>query len=679
MRASASLWMAAGVGLLLTGCAASQPVTTRSLLEEMTDLARLTEFPDPPYRCRQFSSHDRTADSPKNTKTWFANKDAGHFLRVEERNGRREHVMMDVDGPGAIVRIWSANPKGTLRVYLDHDPEPVIEAPMTEVLGGQLGGIPEPLAGMRGTGWNLYFPIPYARHCKVTGDEERFYYHVNYRTYRWGTRVDTFKRSDLERLVSEVGDVAARLRSPRGASPALTAQLTPGLERLENEAGVTIRPGESMPGPLRGEGEGAIVGLRVKVEAPDRELALRQLSLTMSFDGEQTVACPLGDFFGAGPGIHPYASLPLGVGEDGEMWCSWVMPYRKSVVVAIHNHGIEPARVRLSITTDTRHAWTSRSMHFHANWRVARDLPTRPIRDLNYADVRGQGVLVGTALAIVNPVKIWWGEGDEKIYVDGESFPSHFGTGTEDYFGYAWGNTEQFSHAYHSQPRCDGPGNYGRTAVNRWHIIDRIPFLRSLRFDMELWHWSEVRLPELSVVTYWYARPGASCACSPPSPRDLRIVNLPAYEAPRVAGALEGEEMEVLEQTGELGPQDIPRCSNDHQLWWRPGSVGGRLVLGFDAPATGHYRVFGRFVKAPDYAIVRLSLNGASRDEQLDLYAPRIAPSDEMLLGEFGLRAEDNRLAIEIVGANEEAGESYMFGLDYIRLEPLPEDGVGAE
>ena len=73
--------------------------------------------------------------------------------------------------------------------------------------------------------------------------------------------------------------------------------------------------------------------------------------------------------------------------------------------------------------------------------------------------------------------------------MDGETFPSHFGTGTEDYYGYAWCWPGLFTHAYHAQPRCDGPGNYGRTSVNRFHILDRIPFTKDFKFDMELWHW----------------------------------------------------------------------------------------------------------------------------------------------------------------------------------------------
>ena len=68
----------------------------------------------------------------------------------------------------------------------------------------------------------------------------------------------------------------------------------------------------------------------------------------------------------------------------------------------------------------------------------------------------------------------WWGEGDEKFFVDGEKFPSTFGTGSEDYFGYAWSNPTLFQHAYHNQPIA--MGNKGHIVVNRWHVSDNVPF-----------------------------------------------------------------------------------------------------------------------------------------------------------------------------------------------------------
>jgi hypothetical protein len=656
------------IPVLLAGCVATQPVSTRTLLAEMADLAALAEFPNPPYTCRQFSSYDRASTTPDNQKTWFANADVGQYLRVEERDGRKEYVMMDADGPGAIVRIWSANPKGTLRVYLDGRPQPALEVPLADLLGGKVAGVPEPIACTRSAGWSSYFPIPYARHCKVTSDEGGFYYHVNYRTYPQWTPVTTFVLSDLTHCAPEIAEVAAQLAAPQDCRAAAT---TPGpAAHLQDPPadGYDLLPGRSMPFEISG-GPLALVELRVKVTARDREQALRHLLLTMEFDGRQTVVCPLGDFFGAGPGVHPYASLPLGITPDGELWSHWVMPFRKSVHVDIHNLGQDPARVALHVTPSA-YRWTSRSMHFHAAWRVARDVPTRPFQDWNYLSASGTGVFVGAAFTLLNPAKAWWGEGDEKIYVDGEKFPSHFGTGTEDYYGYAWGSSEPFTHAYHNQPQCDGPGSYGRTAVNRWHIPDRIPFERRFRFDMELWHWWEGNLPEMSVATYWYARPGAAANRATPVPADLQVATLPPYVAPRVAGALEGEEMVIVHKTGEVTPQDIDGCSNERHLWWRGGQPGDKLVLSFSVPAAGKYRVWARLVKAVDYGIVQLAINDDRAGEPVDLYNKGVQVADEILLGTFTLRAGENQFTSKIVGANDEAVKGYMFGLDYLRLEP---------
>ena len=88
------------------------------------------------------------------------------------------------------------------------------------------------------------------------------------------------------------------------------------------------------------------------------------------------------------------------------------------------------------------------------------------------------------------------------------SFPSLFGTGTEDYFGYAWSSTERFEHAYHAQTATAGRGFSGLYSMNRFHVLDPIPFARALRFDFEIWHWTDNTSIALDATVYWYARPG---------------------------------------------------------------------------------------------------------------------------------------------------------------------------
>jgi hypothetical protein len=100
---------------------------------------------------------------------WYANQDWSHFIRKEENDGRVEWVMLDVEGPGCIVRFWMGGnaPYGKLRFYLDGSRKPVIEETADALLGhGALVG--RPLSAVRSRGLNFFFPIPYAKGCKIT-------------------------------------------------------------------------------------------------------------------------------------------------------------------------------------------------------------------------------------------------------------------------------------------------------------------------------------------------------------------------------------------------------------------------------------------------------------------------------------------------------------------------------
>jgi hypothetical protein len=107
----------------------------------------------------------------------------------------------------------------------------------------------------------------------------------------------------------------------------------------------------------------------------------------------------------------------------------------------------------------------------------------------------------------------WWGEGDEKFFVDGERFPSTFGTGSEDYVGYAWAAEPPFptfESAYACQPFVAMDGN-GHTSVNRFHICDDVPFQRAFEASIEKYkgnQWGENGQCLYAVVAYWYQRAG---------------------------------------------------------------------------------------------------------------------------------------------------------------------------
>ncbi len=125
--------------------------------------------------------------------------------------------------------------------------------------------------------------------------------------------------------------------------------------------------------------------------------------------------------------------------------------------------------------------------------------------DWTMLKTQGRGRFCGVMLHIWNPRGGWWGEGDEKFFVDGEKFPSTFGTGSEDYFGYAWSNPTLFQNCYHNQTISSN--NKGHVSVNRWHIPDNIPFQTSYEAAIEKYYPNSK--PTLYAATvYWYQAAG---------------------------------------------------------------------------------------------------------------------------------------------------------------------------
>ncbi len=513
---------------------AAEPVSLESLLRDMVDRDRLARLPSPAYLCRQASSYDRDTvgvDKPG----WFANWDRSQFVRVEQNAGRKEYVMLDAEGPGAVVRFWGTwhGPRkdgrllpfsnGTLRVYLDNRPNPAIEGPIADLIsGGKLIGPPlsesvSPDTPYQRRGHNLYLPIPYQKHCKITYQSDKIidfgaqrgealYYQINYRTYEQGTRVESFRRQQLEQLEPLVEKVGRKL-----VSSGLAATPRRRTARLD----VELPPGKKPISLLQREGPGAIYQLTVRLQAKDIQQALRSTVLAISFDGKQTVWCPVGDFFGIGHQLSAYRSWYTEVDKEGTMRSFWVMPHEKTCQITVHNLGPEPVHVEATAQVG-QFDWDGRSMHFHASWRQYTKIDTGPNKDqtgkgafdVNYVEIQGQGQIVGDTLTVYNGTDAWWGEGDEKIFIDGEEFPSHVGTGTEDYYGYAWCRPEYFQSPFHAQPCGDGNLKGGFSVNSRYRILDALPFTKSIKLDMELWHWRSTQM-NYAPATFWYARPGA--------------------------------------------------------------------------------------------------------------------------------------------------------------------------
>lgn len=658
------------IWILATPVLCAPSITLSDLLKQMTDLEALSFRPLPGERCEQASSYDR-ASRVEGGKwvAWFANGDAGHYIRVEERNGRREPVLADIQGPGAIVRIWSANPQGILRIYIDDSTTPVVEKEFAKLFDGSQGyPFVPPLAGIRSSGANFYFPIPFQRRALVTCEGAGgMYYHVNYRLYPQGTRVESFSWEGVQRTRKLGEGVVQRLNKPYETWRAPAGVRT---ERIDWR----LRPGESRTLSLAGPA--AIAAIELKPQANDLEKALRLAVMEITWDDSPvpSVWTPLGDFFGTGPGFNVYQALPCGVLSNGVMYSYWVMPFAKRATLRVTNEGAETLTLTGRVLVKSMR-WDSRRLYFHAQWHTHYPIPTRPMRDWTMVRAEGSGRFVGVALSVANPVRVWWGEGDEKFYVDDEEFPSTFGTGTEDYFGYAWCNPMLFSHAYHNQPRADGPGNFGHVSNNRFHIVDNVPFEKRFRADIEIWHWAECTVG-YGVIGYWYAN-SPQGASSFPSPSQRLPMQLPEIITRREPDAIEGEGMSVLRRTGgNVQAQDMlefgDAWSHAKQLWWTSAKPGDVLELGFKVEKAGAYELIVAMTKAVDYGQFRLSVNGTPVGDVIDLFNNGVIHTGKVSLGEVRLKRGQNTLRVEVVGTNPaSSGDRYMFGLDFIKLIPV--------
>ncbi|MBX3464086.1 MAG: DUF2961 domain-containing protein [Planctomycetes bacterium] len=638
-----------------------------SLLFAMTDVDWIGwRVPPVGERCVQFSSFDRASRrGAKVAEEWYANQDRGHYLRTETREGRVEHVLVDAEGPGSLVRLWSANPSGTL--HFDLDGARVWSVDFAALCRGEVAGVPAPLAAMRSRGGNLYLPVPFARRLVVAATAADLYYLAAVVRYAPGTAVRSFAPAQLEPRGEDLrllcGALATGLPVPANGARA-------GAARVEIPAGSLVKE--------------LVVTVHERRAGVDLAHVLQGVRLVARAGRETTIDVPLPDFFGSARWT-PWRSHLLGIlprnatgrGEAGSGYCRWPMPLPDGGSFEfVAEAAADDVELRLEARFDELQAQAP--LRFRASYHLAKAVPTRPFTDHLVLDARGGGRYVGTTLLVRNPSRIWWGEGDEKVWVDGEDFPSWFGTGTEDYFGYAWCDPTPFEAPFHAQIECQGPNNFGFTQLHRTHLHDNIPFQRSLRFELERWHWVPNTTTDYATVAYWYGAPGAVSGLPPVPPAEQR--RLERLERPPVwvaEDALEGEALRVVAcSAGTHEVQDLGlferQFSRDAHRWWRGGAPGEALVLAVPVAAAGRYRIAAGFVMADDFGIVQPFLGGGALGAPFDGFAAQVQASGPVVLGEVDLSAGEVELRLQLVGRNERAKPGHMVGLDWLRLERLP-------
>lgn len=575
------------VGLMLfslSGVVAQ--VTTGTLVEEMVNLKNLAEYPEPYYNTIQFSSYDRRSTLP-DEPGWFSNSDGfggepipgfEKVLREPDSNGIGEYLICKIQGPGAIVRFWTAAINGNIRMYLDSDSKPVYSGNAFDFFTKTYDAIVKSdsinLKGSFTQNMAGYYPIPFAKQCKIIWEgklSELHFYHVNVRTYKKGTNVKTFSPSDIKTYSKEIENAHSGLSNPDNNFVLGNADTVMFAAKVKSGDEQEI---------LNISGSKGIKYFEIRVLSNDLALALRQTVLRISFDGasDSQVQSPIGDFFGTADGINPYQSLPLSVTKDARLICRFYMPFKESASIIIENLGDKDAVLTGKVVTEKYQWIDERSMYFRARWRVSHGLKASREHpsDIAYLHTSGKGVCVGAAAHMLNPSNVpsisgnWWGEGDEKIFVDNNSSPAFFGTGSEDYFNYAWSSPNIFDYAYCGQTRDDGPGTRGFVTNYRWHILDNIPFMSQFAFYMELL--SHGTVPDFSYarIIYHYGFRGMHDDNYRITKEDVRPLKLPKDWYPI---AYRGSGNSVFYQAEEI-------ASDNENTSFVPGSLwsGGRLL-----------------------------------------------------------------------------------------------------
>ena len=265
------------------------------------------------------------------------------------------------------------------------------------------------------------------------------------------------------------------------------------------------------------EGPGCINELFLTSDLPGyRSLVLR---FYWDEDAEPAAQAPMGDFFAMGHDGHPHLvqSLPVTVGPKRACNSYWQMPFRKHARLTVSNEGAEDANVVAYTVLYKLHDVPDDAAYFHAQWRAGRTSRERP-EHVILKGVQGGGVYVGTALAWTTRETGWWGEGEVKFYIDGdEEFPTIAGSGTEDYFGGAWGfsgvdgREQPFNSPFLGLPLADQGEENGprRFSMYRWHIMDPIRFERDLKVTIQALGWGtdgkyKPLTDDIASVAYWY-------------------------------------------------------------------------------------------------------------------------------------------------------------------------------
>jgi hypothetical protein len=470
----------------------------------------------------------------------------------------------------------------------------------------------------------------------------------------------------------------------RGPSKKLDPKAEPrgDLTEASNSDNFNVAPGATHV-LLDADGPGIITHIWLTFLGPEPQGWAKQGSanhqemlLRIYYDGSKRpgVEAPVGDFFANCFGRrNEVISLPVIVEDADSYNCFWHMPFRKSVRIEIENQSDKAiSLLYYNIDWIKKKKLPKNTPYFYAQYR--QEYPAEKGKDYLLLETQGKGHYVGTVLAVRSRSPSWFGEGDEKIYIDGEPKASIWGTGTEDYFLSAWG-LKTTSTPYFGVPYFDQWGIVGgHTSAYRWHLNDPLVFNTGIKVTLEHFGWIapdenpdnkstswNEREDDYSSVAFWYQTGEPTFTARAPHARERRLPSLErvaAYARDHADAAHHGE--------GEVARQQLDLYDGPQLLYKPAKAEGAWFEVPFEVKKKEPLRLLLNATKSSDFGRYQASLNGVKLGGVMDFYSAKVT-SEEFHLLDFWPEPGLYTLRLECVGKSD-ASEGYYLGLESVRL-----------
>jgi Protein of unknown function (DUF2961) len=477
-------------------------------------------------------------------------------------------------------------------------------------------------------------------------------------------RVGEVRRGSAEKKINPKAD-------PRG-----------DLDEQSNYDNFTVPPGETHV-LMDEKGPGVITHMWLTFLGPEPQgwaksgaANHQEMLLRIYWDGNKrpSVEAPVGDFFANCFGKRSEVTSLAVIVEDADSYnCYWHMPFRKSARIEIVNQSEKQiSLLYYNIDWIKKDKLAKDTPYFYAQYR--QEYPAEKGKDYVLLETKGKGHYVGTVLAVRSRSPSWFGEGDEKIYLDGEAKASIWGTGTEDYFLSAWG-LKTTSTPYFGVPYFDQWGIVGgHTSAYRWHLSDPIVFNKGIKVTLEHFGWIapdenpnykstswNEREDDYASVAFWYQTGEPTFTARAPHAKERALPNIErtiAYARDFAADQYHGPGGATTQQS-DLYP--------GRQLLYTPKQAEGAwLEISIEVAKKEPLRLLLNMTKAEDFGRYQAYLDGVKLGGVMDLFSARIV-SEEFHLLDFWPEPGTHKLRLECVGKNVQS-EGYYCGIESVRL-----------